>query len=200
MMLKLIRIALIVAGSYVAYVGYQQGKEAVPAPDAPVTIPDGATIKVISDVDKDFPPAPTGAVATASQPIRTLLLLKGTKEDAWKLACTFRGWSQLLSRKPTIKTTNDFQKAYVDANVVLLARHPSAGKWGGELNTLFDQVITTSFSTRGLTEADKGSSQQVKVMAWDANCSAAAEEAFNAISHQCFQASRKGIQCSLPTY
>lgn len=181
-MLKFARLALIVAGAYFAYQGYKNVK-APDTPDAPVTIPDGATIKIISDADKDFPAAPTGTVAAASFPVKTTLLQMGTKEDAWKLACTFRGWSQLLARKPSIKTTADFHKAYVDANKVLLTRHPSAGKWGNQLNVAFDATIKASFANKGLNEEG-----MVKAVAWDMNCQAAAEEAFNAISHQCFQA------------
>lgn len=184
--MQTIRTLLVVTGIYLAWAGYQEGKVEVPDDDnpTPISVPEGSTVKIISEGDKDFPSAPTGLVATASLPIRAVLLERGTAEDAIKLARTFRGWAELLSRRPEIKTTADFHKAYVDANKVLFTRHPLAGKWGDQLNKAFDATISAAFQEKGLTEPDG----KVKAVAWDANCALAAETAFNAISYQCFQA------------
>lgn len=184
-MLQTLRIIAVLAGLALAYDGYQAGKDGSPDPSptpTPVVTPD-TPIKITIDGNEAIPPAPTGTVAEASLPIKTTLLTKGTALDSIKLARTFRSWAELLARKPGLKTTSDFRNAYIAANTVLFTRHGSAGKWGNSLNEAFDKTLVASFANKGLVE-----NGAIKAAAWSPEAASAAEEAFNAISYQCFQA------------
>lgn len=180
-MLKVIRIIAMLGGLALAWDGYQEGKSDV-TPPTPVVTPD-TPIKITIEGDEKIPPAPTGTVAEASASVKAVLLAKGTALDSIKLARTFRSWAELLARKPGLKTTADFRTSYVQANTVLFQRHGTAGKWGNSLNEAFDKTLTAAFANRGLVE-----NGGIKAVPWDAACASAAEEAFNAISYQCFQA------------
>lgn len=187
-MVNIIRIGLMLAGAYVAYNGYQNGKSA-PVPDivAP-DIPVGASVQILSTPSAPVPIAPTNpAVANASLPAVDVLL-QGSEEGAWKWAHVYRGWKDLIARRPAIKTTTDFHRAYVDASLVLLNKHQAAKESGVRLNPIAEATLIAAFQAKGLTEADDKGQQRIKAMPWNDQCSQAAEEAFSALSFQAFEA------------
>lgn len=191
-MLDLLRTLGVAGCLFLAYNGYAAGK-ANPSPDPvvdPIVDPDDSTpdpdsiagIKVITSPPESLAPAPANAaVAAASLPI--VQVLSGHGDDAIKLARAFRQWADLIARDSTIKSTDEFQQAYVEAMQVLFQRHSLAGKY--PLNAPTDATFDAAFANAGLIDA---ATNQVKSGPWTPQAQAAAAEAFNAISYQCFKA------------
>lgn len=171
-----IRLVFGVLAAYLLVTGYKDA----PAPSPSPVVIDGST--------GTFPPAPTGEVLTASLPVKTALLTHGTPDISWRLACSFKDFAEVLARQNTdFKTTQEFQNAYVGTNLALYKKYPGMNQFQGSLNAAFDATIVAAFAKQSLVENDS-----VKSAPWSPQAAAAAEEAFRAISHQCYQAFLEG--------
>lgn len=168
-----IRIAVIIAGSLLAWNGYQE----LASPNNPVNPvnPDG-TIKVVIEPDRRFPNAPSSSsVLEASAPIRTVLTsAPASKEDAFRIADTFRSWQELVQTDSRITTTQQFRSIYIEANAILLRKTALSKDYKNQLNAAMD----ATFRAAGL--ANEGP--------WNAQTKEAASTALGAISYQAYQA------------
>lgn len=143
--------------------------------DAPSPNPDSPDKSV-------FPPAPVGELLAASSPIKEILL--GNPELAWKLACSFRDFSDVLGRgNADFQTTQDFRNAYIGTVKILYAKQPGVEQFQGRLDAAIDKTFLASFATQGLTE-----NGAVKSVPWSPQATSAAVAAFDAVSYQCRQA------------
>lgn len=193
--METIKTLLILAGLGLAYNGYaEMNKDVTPTPP-PVVNPDNSTpiptpaplgsIQIISDQDS-IPPAPANSeLLSTSLPIKQALM--GNPADALKLARTFRGWSQLITQTQEIKTTSEFQNAYIKSMIVLLARHQMAGKYA--LNQPMDATFLAAFRAVGLVDGNT-----VKSAEWSPTAAQAAAQAFDAASYQCYQAFAESVK------
>ena len=193
-MANLIRAIVAAGGLALAYNGYMEGKVAPPSPTPPVVVPDDprpspppspvpTTIKVVTRPDERLAPVPTiPGVVSASAPIRQILL--GHPDDAITLARTFSAWAKLIARDSGLKTTDEFQQAYLGAMQIIVQTHELAGKY--QLNPAIDATIKAAFANAGLT--DLQDNNRVKSGPWDAAAQQSAGAAFDAISYQCFRA------------
>ncbi len=192
---NVLRIIGISVGLLTAYTGYYEKPSTpspapvVPAPDTPTpvtptpVVPEGSSIKIITPADETIAPAPTNpALLTVSAPIKQTLT--GHPDDAIKLARAFHQWSQLIARDKTLKTTDEFQQAYIEATQVLFQQTQLAAK-GYSINQPSDATFDAAFEAVGLLDT---STRNVKSGEWNATAQGAAAAAFDAISYQCFQA------------
>lgn len=176
-----LKTLVVVAGTLLAYHGYVNGKKPKPSP-----VPDpgpAPSVTVISEADTDFPSAPTGTLAVASLPVRSVLLSKGTPDDAIRLARAYRSFAELLSRRPSIKSTADFRDIYIASTQALLKKTSVDGRYAGSLDTAINNTIVASFAEFKLVE-----NGEILSTTWTDACANAAEQAFKAVSYQCFQA------------
>lgn len=179
-----IRIIVLVVGSLLAWNGYQERfapdptpTPVVPTPDNPTptpVTPDG-TIKVVIEPNRNFPPAPSNSsVLEASNPIRLALATSASRNDAFRIADTFRSWQELVQVDSRITTTQQFRNVYVEANAILLKKTALSKDYKNQLNTAMD----ATFRAAGL--ANEGP--------WNAQTKEAASVAFGAVSYQAYQA------------
>ena len=190
-----LKTILVLAGLYFAYQGYIDANPPIPTPipdptpvpipdPSPVPIPSEITLRVITAPPEDFPGAPTSTeLYTASEPL--VALLKGSPEDSIKLARAFKAWADWLAQSPSIGNTDQFQELYIKSTVLLLKNHSIEGKYSGQIDKAVDASLRVFPALR------------ISGQPWTPERVGEAQQAFNALSHQCFRAYLEGVKNQL---
>lgn len=177
--MKAAQILALAVSAIIAYDGYTNKKE---GNDVSPVIPPNDLIIDVQIADEQYDAPSDADLLKIVSPITDVLITE--PDDALTVARVFHQWASLLGSSSELNTTQEFQQAYQEANRILVTHYFPPGKYAGKLNEHLNGAIEHSFKKRNLTGPDGN----VMPGPWNAECKAAAEEAFNAIAFAAFDA------------